>query len=284
MLRLISLSVALLLLTATFLGCEPEAADDAPDVDEPVVETRADSVAMALYDALGGPEAWATVPYLRFNFAVGQNDDQNVVARHLWDRQSGDYRLEWEGGEDSTYVALFDVEAFGEGARGADNPGEAGQTYLNGEAVDEAENAEYMEQAHQRFVNDTYWLLAPVKAFDPGVNRAYVPDSSDAETDVITLTFGEVGITPDDQYWLYVDRETGLLTQWAFHLQGMDEEDPPAFYEWADYESFDVPGGTVRLAASKSGRDNGTTLYTDALDIPESVPDGMFTDPEPRLD
>lgn len=283
MLRL-ALPTAVLLLCTAVLGCEPEPPDDPTTADRPTLETRADSVAMSLYDALGGPEAWATVPYLRFNFAVGQDGDPNVVARHLWDKQGGDYRLEWDAGEDTTYVALFDVDAFGEDGRGADDFEAAGQVYQNGEAVEDDANAEYMEQAHQRYVNDTYWLLAPVKTFDPGVNREYVADSSDAETEVITLTFGEVGLTPDDQYWLYVDQETERLVQWAFHLQDMDEDDPPSFFEWTGYESFDVPGGTVHLSTQKPAVGNGTTIYTDALDVPESVPDDLFDDPEPRLD
>ncbi len=276
-LRLVPLFV--FVLAATLLaGC---GVDSRPAPEVPALETRADTVAMRLYEAHGGPAAWASMPYLRFDFGVERNGETHVVAKHLWNRHTGAYRLEWQAGPDSQYVALFDVDAFGEGA--SESAPDAGQVYLNGAAVDAAANAELLRRAHQRFVNDTYWLLAPVKAFDPGVNRAYVADSSDARHDVIRLTFGDVGLTPGDRYWLYVNAETGRLDRWAFHLQGMDDEAAPRAFAWTDYRAFDVPGGTVHLAARKEAQEGEGGIVFPTLDVPASVPDDAFTNPEPQL-
>lgn len=270
--------VVLFFITALFAGCGTEPSQNAAP---PALETRADSVAMRLLEALGGAEAWASVPYLRFDFAVERGGTTQGVAKHLWDRQTGAYRVEWRTSPDSQYVALLDVDAFGQHA--SESAPDAGQVYLNGTAVDAETNTSLIQRAHQRFVNDSYWLLAPVKVFDPGVNRSYVPDSSNARHDVIRLTFGNVGLTPGDRYWLYVNRETGRLDRWFFHLQGMSDEAPPRMASWTDYRSFEVPAGSVHIAARKPTPGSETAIVFPTLDVPASVPDDAFTNPEPQL-
>lgn len=261
-------------------GCSAEQDSGSP-LDDITLETRADSVAMQLYEAHGGPEAWASAPYLRFDFGIQQGEQTRVVAKHLWNRQTGDYRLEWGPSPDSQYVAIFNVDAFGEAASEA--APEAGEVYLNGAAVDSSAHATRMQQAQQRFVNDAYWLLAPLKVFDPGVNRTYVADSSDAQHEVIQLSFGEVGMTPGDRYWLYVNAESGQLDRWAFNLQSMPDDAPARAFDWTDYQSFETPGGTVRLAASKPAVGGGAAIVFPTLDVPSDVPADMFSSPDPQL-
>lgn len=272
-------SAALCGVLLVLAGCSAE--QESSSVTQPALETRADSVAMQLYDAHGGPAAWASMPHLRFDFGAERGGETRVFARHLWNRQTGDYRLEWGPSPDSQYVALFNVNAFG--AAASESAPAAGEVYLNGTAVDSSAHATRMRQAHQRFVNDSYWLLAPVKVFDPGVNRSYVADSSDAQHDVIKLTFGDVGLTPGDAYWLYVNKETGRLDRWAFHLQGMPDDAPARAYDWTGYRSFDVPNGTVQLAAQKPSVGGDGALVFPTLDVPSTVPAAMFSDPEPQL-
>lgn len=229
--------------------------------------TQADSVAMAAYEALGGPEAWASVPYIRFDFAAGQDGGRQLIASHLWNRMTGEYRVEWRRGADSTYVVLFNVNT------------QEGQAYLNGEPVPAEQNSDLLQRAYRRFINDTYWMLMPVKMLDPGVQRTYVPDSSDADTDVIRLSFESVGLTPGDQYWVYVDKATGRVEEWAFELQSGNR----GRYTWAGYEEFAAPAGPVSVSTAKPAVGGNRTLYTDHVEIMETVPEGMFTDPQPRL-
>lgn len=239
--------------------------------ERPTLETRADSVAARLVEASGGFDAWERLPYLRFDFAVFRDSARHLVARHLWDRRSGDYRLEIPAGPDTTHVVLFNVET------------QEGAAYVNGEPLDEASTEQMIEDAYRRFINDSYWLLAPTKVFDPGVRRTYVADSSTAETDVLHLRFGEVGLTPDDRYWLYVDRETGRLQRWAFVLQG-NPQAPPNFFEWTGYEAYEAPSGTVHLASRKESTAGPGIIYTDNIATPSSVEEGIFSDPAPRLE
>ena len=266
MLRTISLSVLLLAIAGCTEGPapSPQAVDAAPVP----VETRADSVALQVVTASGGFEAWNALPALRFDFGFEQGGQQRTAARHYWDKQQNRYRVEWPGGEDSTYIALFTAWP------------DSGRVYLNGTALDGAAEAEAMETARSRTINDTYWLLAPLKLFDAGVTRTFVPDSSDANTDVIRLAFANVGMTPGDQYWLFVDKESGRLTRWTFLLEGAET---PRSFEWTAYQTLQSPGGRVLLSARKQAIGGPIAILTDNLVAPTTIDSTLFTDLQPRL-
>ncbi|HEX7070248.1 MAG TPA: hypothetical protein VF190_05565 [Rhodothermales bacterium] len=235
----------------------------------PEIESRADSVAIAVLDAFGGREAWESLRYLRFTFALEPPGSRTEVAWHLWDRKTDRYRVEWLEG-DSTVVAIFDI-----GSRD-------GEVFVGGVAADEESTDELLATAYRRFINDTYWLMAPVKMLDPGVNREYVADSSDAEFDVVRLTFGEVGLTPGDTYWIYVDRETNTVDRWSMVLEG-NPNAPPATWYWREYRDFEVPGGVVRFATKKLVPDSSFAIATDEIETPSNVPDSLFSAPHPVL-
>jgi hypothetical protein len=254
-------------------GSSPEAAPS--PTDTLTLDTRADSVASRLMQAHGA-DAFSSAPYLRFTFAVETPKGTRVIGRHLWDRTTGDYRVEWTGGPDSSYVALVNVRSVAEGVP-------EGIVYLNGEKLEGDAAQTARKQAYGRFVNDTYWLLAPLKVFDSGVNRAYAADSSTAEHDVLHLTFGEVGLTPGDEYWFYVSTETGQLDRWAFHLQGMSADAPARQYRWTADTTLTAPDGPVTLATRKEAVGAEQAILTHDLALPSSPPDGAFSNPEPML-
>ena len=277
-LRLAALTAALALVPL-LLGCGGGTGSDSGSTaaltDTLTLETKADSVAYRLLEAHGA-DALASARYLRFNFGVESPNGSQTIARHLWDRTTGEYRVEWNSGPDSSYVALVNVRDVTDGQA-------TGTVYLNGSALSGAAAEQARQTAYQRFINDTYWLLAPLKTFDPGVNRSYVADSSTAEHDVIRLTFGDVGLTPGDTYWLYVSTDTGQLDKWAFHLQSMPDEAPAQPFHWTGYKTLDAPEGPVRLAARKEAVGGEQALLTNQLALPETVPDDVFSDPEAPL-
>ena len=260
-------STALLLIAAC---AQPETEREAVSADTIAVETKADSVAMHVYEAFGGPEAWASLPYLRFDFAGGNDSVRTVRGRHLWDRMTGRYRVEMPVNDDTVYVAVFNVNS------------REGEVYLNGAPVDSTRKEQLMQQAYTRYINDMYWLLMPVKMFDPGVTRIYEADSSDAETDVLRLSFDSVGLTPGDQYWVYVDKASGRVKSWAFKLQGHPADHVPQPIEWAGYTTLQAPEGEI-LVSERKVRPNGGITFTDNVAAPADVDDAAFTDPNPRL-
>lgn len=261
-------ALSTLLLAVLFVpvsGCANEPAPESSPA-MPVLETRADSLAMTLYDAYGGPDAWSAVRYVRFDFGRETDSTKTVFRRHLWDRYSGEYRLEWEE-NDTTVVVLFNVNT------------REGRTFRAGKPVDDST---YVTRAYRGFINDTYWLLAPTKLLDPGVTRALAPDSATTQYEVVTTTYEGVGLTPGDQFWFWIDRETGLLGMWGYILEGQTDR-PITKWAWMDPMVFETAGGMVRVAPRKQSMSGGTALMTDNVALPATVDPDSFTRPDRML-
>lgn len=258
----------LLLLPFVALGCAdaPEPAPAAP-TSVPLAD-RADSIAYRIAEASGGLDAWGALPVLRFEFGLEHDGQQQVAARHYWDRRRNRYRVEWPGGEDTTLVAIFDAWP------------DRGRVYANGAALEGPAADDALATARRRTINDTYWLLAPLKLFDDGVTRTFVPDSSDAATDAIRLSFDGVGLTPGDQYWLFADRETGRLERWTVVLESSPT---PRSSRWTAYQRLEGPAGPVYLSARKEPVGGGAAVLTDRLQAPAEADSTLFSDPSPRL-
>lgn len=260
--------LTLLFLPLLLAACSSPTSEPTPAVtiELPPLETRADSLAMDVYNAVGGPEAWSHVRYIRFDFGRAADSTRTVFRSHLWDRQTGDYRVEREV-DGASEVVLFNVNT------------REGTAFVDGQAVAADTLQSYLDRAYRAYINDTYWLLAPNKLLDPGVTRSYVPDSSDARYDVITTTYDNVGLTPGDQFWFWVDRETRMLAMWGYILQGQTDR-PITKWRWEDYLAFEtVTGDTVRIAPTKSNMPGTSAIVTDNVDLPRTVDPDAFTRP-----
>jgi hypothetical protein len=58
------------------------------------------------------------------------------------------------------------------------------------------------------------------------VNLTYVKTeqlSNGTTADILQLTFNAVGVTPENKYWLYVDKDH-LIKQWAYYQNFKDSE------------------------------------------------------------
>ncbi len=254
----------LLLLFSFAAACAPNQASP-PEFEStmPNLESRADSLAFRALEASGGELAFSSLPYLQFYFGSESSSGVRTGRRHLWDRNSGDYRLEYNRGQDTTVVVLFNTQT------------RAGTAFRNGIEADDS--AMLVERAYGAFINDTYWLLMLIKMLDPGVFRELVPDSSTTEFEVVKLTFEEVGLTPGDSYYVYLDRQSGMVKRWHYVLQSGRE----GRWDWADYVEMEGPEGPVRLSGRKVGQ--RSALLTDEITVPEAVPEDAFTSPSTRL-
>ena len=261
--------VALSLVVAVLAGCT-EAPRDAAPAPSPALASAADSLAMRIVDAGGGMAAFDALPALRFDFTVIRDSVETSRNLHLWDRRAGRSRLEWTAG-DSLLVALFDTEG------AADGIPANGQVFFQGAALDSADARSRLAEAYRRFINDMYWLLAPLKVFDSGVSRDLAPDSADTDTEVLTLRFAEVGLTPGDRYWMRADRETGAMVSWSFVLQS----GRTGTYAWTDPWTLDTPAGRLSLPARKSARSGTTSIVTPVATA--QIDAASFSDPGPRL-
>lgn len=241
------------------------------DQGEPAGEAN---LAYAWHDsvmaAMGGEKAWNRARYLTFRWNVIREGEVVSQRVHHWDRWGGKYRLETEiggsetMGSDASLVALFDVET-GEG-----------QAWLDGRLYSDQMGAALVERAYSMFINDTYWLLMPYKWRDPGVNVEYLGQETDEDGTfhVVHLSFDQVGLTPGDQYWVYIpDELPHLVRKWQYHLQDQEEKGPVIY--WRNWQDF----GPIKLATLREPGDGGFQIEFTEIEVSRDVPEGVFEPP-----
>jgi hypothetical protein len=150
-----------------------------------------------------------------------------------------------------------------------------GKAWVAGEPASAAALEKLLQSGYAWWVNDTYWLLMPFKMRDGGVVLTYagLEAKQTGTWDKVLLTFEDVGLTPKDKYWVFVNRKTGLVDRWEFVLKGADT--PPVPFDWRGWE----PHGSIQLASERINPNDGTRIFFPVLDVPESVPDRVFAEP-----
>jgi hypothetical protein len=155
-----------------------------------------------VYRAAGGAN-WEKVKTIQFAFVVEKEGKTVARAEHVWDVPAFTDEVKWKGKDVTVNLA---------------NPG----------AGEEA------KAAYARWVNDSYWLLAPLKLMDKGVTLTTegTKEINGAQRDVLRLSFSQVGLTPTDQYRLYIDPATKLVTYWDYMPKG----EKAMSGTWEDYQ------------------------------------------------
>ncbi|HEX9103514.1 MAG TPA: hypothetical protein VF997_14980 [Polyangia bacterium] len=255
--RLFWLAVALLLVP-------PATRADVPP-SHPAEAPRARAVGQALWSALGGDDGWSRARYLRFDWIV-EREGKRVAARsHYWDRFSGRYRVDGVD-EGKPYSVYFNVNS------------KAGEAYVDGKKVsDVAQANKWVNDGYGAFINDSYWLLAPFKIFDPGVTLADGGEDKGPNgeaCDVLKLSFDNVGLTPKDVYWLYVDKKSHLVVEWKYVLGG--ESKPPTAFAWSDWKKV----GSIELASMRKGLGKPSVIRFDNVKVSSDVDDAALTPPK----
>ena len=167
-------------------------------------DEKAQQLAREVWKASGG-EKWPKVKEIRFTFIVEQDGKQLASAEHHWNRAAGTDRVKWKGKDVTVNLAA--------------------------PAQDEDAKA-----AYGRWVNDSYWLLAPLKVLDPGVNLTHegAKDLNGTSYEALRLSFAGVGLTPGDQYLLYIDPQTKLVRAWDY----IPTADKVMHGTWENYKTF----------------------------------------------
>ncbi len=192
-------------------------------------DARAQQLAKEVWKASGG-ENWSQVKRLQFTFIVEDQGKELVSATHDWDVAAQTDHVKWKDKDVTVNLA---------------NPG----------------NDENAKAAYARWTNDAYWLLAPLKVLDPGVTLTAEGKKSidGAELEALRMQFGKVGLTPNDQYVLYVDPATKLVRSWDYS----PKPDTTMHATWDKYQDFgglqlstyhDFGGKVIRFADIKVER------------------------------
>jgi hypothetical protein len=190
-------------------------------------DAKADAVGKELITALGGQSSWEKARQFEFTFVVDREGKTVARFAQAWDRYTGDYRVTGTDKTGAPFAVYFNVNT------------RAGKAFVNGKPAEGEDQQKLLVSAYGRFINDTYWLLAPWKIFDPGVHLTHdgeKPCPEGGTCDVLKLSFDDVGLTPKDVYWIWVTREGRHVVQWQYVLNGAQEEPTTAL--WKSWQSF----------------------------------------------
>jgi len=206
-------------------------------------DPKAVEIAERMMAATGGILAWDAQRYVRFVVEEVRDDSEVTTHRHWWDRETGRYRLEGENEEGREYRVLFNTKKKDEG-----------KVWVEGDLLEGEKAADYIGRARVRFIHDTYWLLMPWMWFDAGVGLTHEGERELNGTlyDLVGVSYADVdGLTPGDQFWAYVSRETGRMERWATVLperDGGSAKGEPTEFAWMDWKDA---GGGVLLSTRK---------------------------------
>jgi len=221
---------------------------------------NADSVARRALDVMAGP-AWEKARYLAFTFNVEREGKIAASYAQAWDRFTGDYRVSGKNREGKDVLVIMNINT------------KQGKAWVDGTEV--ADPKDQLTFGYRRFINDTYWLLMGFKTFDPGVTREYAGEKTDAAGhihDLVKLSFDKVGLTPGDVYWMWVNRDTGLVDEWHMKLEGSKPEDEPTPVLFHDYHRF----GDLLISTRREIKGRNQFIRLDDIVVSSVVPAGAF--------
>lgn len=208
-------------------------------------DAQAIAVADEVMEAMGGRQAWDETRHICWKF-FGRDE-------LVWDKWTGNVRIDRPNGN----TLLYNIHE------------NTGQAFVNGTEITEADSlAGYNERARRIWINHSYWLVMPYKLKDSGVTLKYMGQEADnkgTDCDKLELTFEEVGVTPNNRYWVWVDKNTRLVSQWAYYRNASDTS-----------QGFNVPFENYQKMGKimLSGGRGGNRALTDIMvfdELPESV-------------
>lgn len=206
-----------------FMGCENKQSENVMDANPDMIGFKRDSsdvkaikVADEVMKSMGGRTAWDNTRVIEWDFFG--------VRHHIWDKFTGDIRI------DAPHVSiLMNIHT------------------MNGRVKKdslELENADsvsfYLKKGKSWWINDSYWLVMPFKLKDNGVTLKYLGIDTVLEnkyTHILSLTFEQVGDTPQNKYKIYVDTASHLVVQWAYYPKS-DMTIPAFILPWGKYEKY----------------------------------------------
>ena len=216
-----------------------------PPVDSSALAGRVegDLLAREVMRASGG-DRWEDRTWnLAFDFVSYREGKEAGRFSHRWNRSSNAAVVSGAGRDGKRWEVRFtDVYA------------RTGTATIDGAAAPDTSLQRLLDNAYARFINDTYWLLMPLKLLDDGVIRRRLEDTaiSGRSYQRLALSFENVGLTPGDQYWLFIDPQTKQVAFWRFLLQsGRTGE-----YAWEEYER----SGPVTLPRVRRGSDGAVAI------------------------
>jgi hypothetical protein len=183
-----------------------------------------------------------------------------------WDRYTGDYRVSGKDQQGRAFDVVMNTNT------------KQGKAWINGAMATGKDLDDMLTLGYRRFINDTYWLLMGLKMLDPGVHRSYEGEKSDNghAYDVVKLWFDQgVGLTPADQYWAWINRDTGFVDQWHMKLTGTKPDDPESVVLFRDFKNY----GGLNISTKREIAGKNQSISLGDLVVSHDVPKDAFGNP-----
>ena len=145
----------------------------------------ADLMAQKMMAAVNKP-AWDSTAYVQWTFR-GEH-------AFLWDKERHIVQVDWE-----PYRVLLDINNI------------KGKAYQEDKELPAEQAKPLVMEAWEYFCNDSFWLNAVVKAFDPGTERSLVTLKDGRQG--LKVAYSQGGVTPGDSYVWILD-ENHRPTSW----------------------------------------------------------------------
>jgi len=224
-------------------GPNPQAPGFNLEHSDPAAVELADSI-MA---AMGGRKNWDDTRFISWNFFGRRN--------LVWDKSKGNVRI--ESLPDST-IYLLNIHDL------------TGRVQINGQELTDADSLRKMlARGKSIWINDSYWLFMPFKLKDSGVTLKYLGEDTTLtglRSNVIELSFNDVGDTPENKYRVFVDLKDNLVKQWAYY-RSATQDSASQVWPWDNYETY----GKILLSADRSDNKGPRNVRVD-----EKLPAELF--------
>jgi len=147
---------------------------------KPVVNQtpEADKLAQDMLTALNKP-AWDSLKFLKWEFMGGH--------KYMWDQQNNQAIISW--GDSKVHMNLDD---------------QSGKAFENGSEVSGEKKSKLLTTAWSYWCNDSFWMFAPFKIFDPNTKRTIVNENNQKR---LMVSYSGGGVTPGDSYLWLLDQD-----------------------------------------------------------------------------
>ncbi len=225
----------------------------------------ADDIARRTLQILSAPGAWEKVRYVAFTFNVERNGKIVASYPQKFNLATGEYNVSGKTADGLLFDVTMNVFT------------KKGHGTIDGQPVtDNTQFQTLYSFGFRQFMADTNWLLLPFKLFETGVHRTYDGQRTDScghTWDLLKLTFDQQpGLPAGDEYWLWVNRDTGVIEEWDIRQAGAPKEQLPIEVMLRSYQRV----GGLLISTRREIPTKGQTLRFDDLQILPEAPKDAF--------
>lgn len=199
-------------------------------------DPKAVELADKVFAAAGGPQGWEKAKEIRWKEAVSRDGAVVAQGEQAWDRWNGRHygRLETPSGDIVVMQSLYE-----EGS---------GSAFIKNQKMGQAEAANAIKAARERWNFDTAALLMPYLLKSPGTTLKYAGDAPDEQNqptlEQIKVTFDSRDKTRDGStYYVVVKKDTHVIERLEIVKPGQPDTNRLGYKltDWVEVSGLKFP-------------------------------------------